>query len=147
VCSLVRLDDVHSEVDFFIDDRDDAQEARSSLFGKKRKKFKNADRGNVGFLLKMLIITIGIEAYFFINFFVGRSQTSVMSGLLTEFNYTTIAESYYSLALNAERQLITNDDWPALNLASTVNMPLMVNMVYTIDSTIHEVKINSQDLV
>lgn len=49
----------------------------------------------------MLIITIGVEAYFFINFFVGRTQTDVMSGLLNEFNYTTIAESYYSLALNA----------------------------------------------
>lgn len=69
--TLKSLDDAHSEVDFFADEREDLTEARSSLFGKKRKKFKNADRGNAGFLMKMLIITIGVEAYFFVDFFAG----------------------------------------------------------------------------
>lgn len=53
-----------------------------------------------------------------------------MSGLLTEFNYTTIAESYYSLTLNAERQMFMTDIWTALNKDSVKNMVDMINTVY-----------------
>lgn len=68
----MKKDEVHSEADFFMDEREDVSESRSYLFSKRRKKFKNADKGNVGFLVKMLFITIGIESYFFIDFFVGK---------------------------------------------------------------------------
>jgi len=44
-------DDVHSEVDIFIDEKDVSDEGKATLFGKSRKKFKNSDTGGVTFLI------------------------------------------------------------------------------------------------
>lgn len=100
---LIISDDVHSQVNYFIDDRDDGVEKRCYILGKKRKKFKNVERGNIGFLLRMIIITIGVEIYFFINYFLGSSQTDIIFGLFPEFNATMIAESYYIAIGNAQK--------------------------------------------
>lgn len=62
---------MHSEVDFFVDDRDEGSESRSSIFGKKRKKFKNTDRGSIGFLLRILFVIVFVETYFIVNYFLG----------------------------------------------------------------------------
>ncbi len=79
------------------DDDDDA----SKFFGRKRKKFKNSDKGSLEFLIKMFFIACFIEVYFIINFVLGRNDLVQMRALLKEFNYTTIAESYYSLTMNS----------------------------------------------
>lgn len=49
------------------------EEGKTSLFGKRKKKFKNSDNGRIGFFIKMLIIAIFVEAYFVINFILGNS--------------------------------------------------------------------------
>ncbi|EGR27581.1 PAS domain S-box family protein [Ichthyophthirius multifiliis] len=131
-------DDIHSEVDFFIDDREEGQESRSSIFGKKRKKFKNTDRGSIGFLLRIAFVVIFVETYFIVNYFLGENQIYVLKQTIKEFNYTTIAEAYYSLTLNAQRQMFIDDKFTILNQNSKVIMTEMINYLYKIDSTMHE---------
>ena len=63
-------DEVHSEIELNADDKEN-NEDKASLFGKRKKKFKNTDNGNIGFLLKMLIIAVFIEAYFIFNYILG----------------------------------------------------------------------------
>ena len=55
-------DDVNSEIEgMMFDHKNDADEEKVSIFGHRRKKFKNAEIGNCGFFLKMLLIGIIIE--------------------------------------------------------------------------------------
>jgi hypothetical protein len=55
-------DDVNSEMDGLIfDAKVDGEEEKVSIFGHRRKKFKNAEIGNCAFFLKMLLIGLLIE--------------------------------------------------------------------------------------
>jgi hypothetical protein len=51
----------------------DETNEKASIFGKKRKKFKNADVKNLGFLIKMSIISIYIEAFFVLNYILANN--------------------------------------------------------------------------
>jgi len=59
-------------MEIFVDDKEAADEQRASVFGRKKKKFKNADRGSCNFLIKMLFIAIFIEAYFVLDYVLGN---------------------------------------------------------------------------
>jgi hypothetical protein len=91
------------------------EEQRTSIFGRKKKKFKNAESSATSFLIKMAFMAIFLEAYFVINFILGNLTTATLSNVLKEFNNTIIAESYYSFALNSQKSMFFNKDWPILN--------------------------------
>ncbi len=109
-------------MELYFDEKDNAEEGTrisNSIFGKRKKKFKNSDRGSLGFLLKMMLIAIFVEIYFIINFALESDDKSWIQEFIKEFNYTSFAEGYYSFALNAQKQLFMNDTWTLLNNNST----------------------------
>jgi hypothetical protein len=48
------------------------------------------------------IVFLFVEAYFLIDFLTGNTQIQSLADTLVEFNYTAIAEGYYSAVLNGE---------------------------------------------
>ena len=132
-------DDVHSEIELYIDDKEANDEARTSVFGRKRKKFKNADRGGWSFLIKMFFIAIFIECYFVINYVLGDQAISNMKDLLPEYNFTVYGEAFYSYSLNCELQTIFDPTWQVADSISTKIVPTLIEMMYEVDSKIHEV--------
>ncbi|EAS00830.2 PAS domain S-box protein (macronuclear) [Tetrahymena thermophila SB210] len=131
-------EEVHSEVDLFIEDKELNDEGKTTLFGKRKKKFKNSDNGSIGFLIKMLIIAVIVEVYFVVNYILGGNQIVVINGLLLEYNTTCFALGYYSQVSNSEKQLIYNSNWNLLNSNSQQTVSTMLNNLYTVDSLIHE---------
>lgn len=115
-------------------------EERASIFGNKKKKFKNADHSSLGFFVKMLLIAIFVEAYFVINYILGGIDTINQKELLYEFNVTTLAEGYYGLTLNSELQLLIDDSWPIQKENPKIYIPIMIETMYDIDGAIHKVK-------
>lgn len=78
-------------------------EVRNNLFGRKKKKFKNVDKGTFAFFFRILMISILLEGYFVSNFIMGGNKIKVLERLFPEFNKTIIAESLYSYSLNVEK--------------------------------------------
>jgi hypothetical protein len=106
---------------------------RASLFGVRRKKFKNVDTGLVSQLSKVVAVFILVETYFFLNHFLGLAQTNKISTLFTEFNYTTMAEAYYSMYLNAEYTLVISNAWGIFGNSYWVEIPIIAANMATID--------------
>lgn len=84
-----------------------------------------------------MIISIFIESFFVINNIFGTNQVFIMNELLIEFNATSIAEPYYSMTLNAEYQYALDRRWTVFNEPPLEFIPVMINNIYDIDSTLH----------
>ena len=61
-----------------------------------------------------------------------------MRETLREYNYTCIAESYYSLVLNAQLALALDPTWTILEEEPIKFLPSLISEMYAIDSAVHE---------
>lgn len=78
-------DEVHSEIEIFIDEKENYEEGKTSVFGKQRKKFKNTESNNLSFLFKMFGISLCVEVYFIFNHLFGTF--SLLNILLLKYIY------------------------------------------------------------
>ncbi|EGR33844.1 PAS domain S-box family protein, partial [Ichthyophthirius multifiliis] len=134
----VEDDDFHSDVDYVQEKEENIDSKTNSIFGKRRKKFKNTDRGSFIFLFRIIIIVIFIELYFISNYFFGIFQLDGFLQILKEYNFTCFSEPYYSLVLNGQKQMIYNNQWTILNQNSLDILTQFQQQIYLIDETIHE---------
>ena len=70
---------------------------------KKRKRFKNSGKSQRQFFLKFFIGACIIEAFFIFIYFESISLLGDIDTLIGEYNVTSMADSFYSFANNAER--------------------------------------------
>ena len=106
-----------------------------SLFGRKKKRFKNNENKHLGFFLRMLLIGVVIEAYYIMIFFLNSNNIQKIENILNEFNYTTISSSYYALVINGLKSYIYDPDMKVLNIDSKTSVGLLINNTYLIDTT------------
>jgi len=105
---------------------------------KKRKKFKNSGKSQRNFFFKFLIGAGVIEAYFIYNYFESTQLLSDINNLIGEYNATSMAESFYSFANNAEREMMINNTFPVINSFSLDVAVQNIKSMYALDSSIHQ---------
>lgn len=109
----IKKDEARSEDEQFYENeiQDDAFET------KKTKKFENKDSGLLSFFIKIIITSVVVEAYFFVNDYLGSVSIDKITLLQPEFNYTISAKGFYLFACNAQRRVYLD------NQSTIMNMP------------------------
>jgi PAS domain S-box-containing protein len=132
-------DDMVSEMeDESFEKNNEEQDIQDFHPRKKRKKFKNSGKSQRNFFFKFLIGAGVIEAYFIYNYFESTGLLDDINSLIGEYNATSMAESFYSFANNAERELMINTTFPVINAASLDVAVQNIKSMYSLDSSIHQ---------
>jgi len=129
-------DDIISDIDEDELERNGEDNMDEFIPRKKKKKFKNSSRTPTSFFVKFLLMTILVEAYFLYNYITSRNLLNNIDTTIIELNSTSVSESFYSFANNAERQLFIDDVTTILGLTPNTVVTSNIQKMYALDSLI-----------
>jgi len=130
-------DDIVSEIDEDELERNRGEDNMDEFIPrKKKKKFKNSSRTPTSFFVAFFLMTILVEAYFLYNYITSSNLLNNIDTTIVELNSTSISESFYSFANNAERQLLIDSNIDILGVTSTSVVISNIRKMYALDSLI-----------
>jgi len=122
-----------------LDKNQDQHEAQDFIPRRRRKRFKNSGRSQRSFFVRAMGVALVLEAYFLYTFISSNILLGDISTLIPELNSTSVAESFFAFANNAERQLFIN--WTAVEILR-IDAELVatndIKAMYDLDSLILE---------
>jgi preprotein translocase subunit SecF len=77
---------VQSDIENLLGEKVIEDEVRNNLFGRKKRKFKNLDKGTFASFSRILMISILFEGYFVSNYIMGGNKIKILESLFPEFN-------------------------------------------------------------
>jgi hypothetical protein len=132
-------EDMISEIDEEeLDKNQDQHEAQDFIPRRRRKRFKNSGRSQRSFFIKSLGVALVLEAYFLYTFISSNLLLGDISTLIPELNSTSVAESFFSFANNAERNLFIDPTFKILDENAEVVATNNIKAMYDLDSLILE---------
>jgi len=134
-------EDMISEIDEEeLDKNQDQHEAQDFIPRRRRKRFKNSGRSQRSFFVRAMGVALVLEAYFLYTFISSNILLGDISTLIPELNSTSVAESFFAFANNAERQLFIywKDDVQVLGVNAELVATDNIKAMYDLDSLILE---------
>jgi len=123
-----------------LDKNQDQHEAQDFIPRRRRKRFKNSGRSQRSFFVRAMGVALVLEAYFLYTFISSNILLGDISTLIPELNSTSVAESFFAFANNAERQLFIywKDDVQVLGVNAELVATDNIKAMYDLDSLILE---------
>jgi len=129
-------DDIVSEIDEDELEKRGEDNMEEFIPRKKKKKFKNSSRTPTSFFVKFLLMTVIVEAYFLYNYITSSNLLNNIDTTIVELNSTSVSESFYSFANNAERQLFIDSTLKILSSDAKTVVTSNIQKMYKLDSLI-----------
>jgi hypothetical protein len=132
-------EDMVSEIDEEeLDKQHNEHETQDFIPRRRRKRFKNSGRSQRAFFAKFLVVALVIEAYFIYTFVSANVLLGDISDLMPELNSTSVAESFFGFANNAERELFIDNTTNILTEDPAPIATTNIKLMYDLDSLILE---------